>query len=61
MRLPSGEAGEYSEEREREIKRLHDAWLQTALGTPPHQYPWGSVASVFDPKALASAIIVTYA
>ena len=49
------EAGELSRKCE------HDAWLHEQLGARSSRFPWGSVESVYDPKALCSNIVVRYA
>lgn len=61
LRLASDDAGPWTTAIELERNATHDAWLQTALGTPPYEYSWGSVSSEFDPKDPASEIIVSYA
>ena len=60
MKVPSDAADEWSERVEQERKRQHDAWLQANLGDPPYEYVWGRVASEYDSKGCASAIIVVY-
>lgn len=61
MELPSDASGEWTWEREQERKAVHDGWLRSELGEPPLRYAWGEVSSDFDPKAVASEIIVSYA
>lgn len=61
LRMPSDQSEEWTAALELERKAKHDAWLQTELGAPPYAYPWGAITSEFDPKGLASEIIVTYA
>ena len=61
MGMPSDQSEEWTAALELERKAKHDAWLQSALGTPPYTYPWGTVTSEFDAKGCASDIIVTYA
>ncbi len=61
MRIPSDQSDEWTAALELERKAKHDAWLRAELGAPPYTYAWGSVASEFDAKGLASEIIVTYA
>lgn len=60
MRIPSDEIKEWTVERELERKALHDRWLHAELGNPPYDYAWGRVISEFDPKGVASEIIVVY-
>jgi hypothetical protein len=60
MRIPSDSIKEWTEERELERKAAHDRWLLAELGIPPYEYAWGRVASEFDPRGLASEIIVVY-
>ncbi|MED4125627.1 hypothetical protein P4631_00415 [Halalkalibacterium halodurans] len=52
--------GEWSEESELKTKKNHDDWLMSILGSPPYEYPWGQVGSVFDRKALISSIMVIF-
>ena len=33
-----------------ERKARHDAWLESALGTPPYRYSWGSVSLGVRPE-----------
>lgn len=51
---------EWSEQRERLRKELHDELLMGCLGADFTQFAWGSVQSIFDPKAGSSFILVTY-
>jgi hypothetical protein len=61
FRLPSDESHPLSEDLEQKRKAKHDSWLRIELGAPPYRYPWGEVASEFDPRACASDIILRYA
>jgi hypothetical protein len=60
MRIPSDDAGLWTEELESGRKAMHDAWLRRELGAPPYDYAWGRVLSEFDAKSVASEIIVVY-
>jgi hypothetical protein len=60
MRLNGDSPDTWSVERELERKVMHERWLQRELGKPPYSYAWGRVVSEFDPKGLASEIIVVY-
>jgi hypothetical protein len=60
MTFSNDRAREWSAELELERKAKHDQWLREELGEPPYRYDWGRVASEFDPKGLASEIIVVY-
>ena len=60
MRMGADESDEWSVEREFERKTKHERWLREELGRPPYNYAWGRVVSEFDPKGLASEIIVVY-
>jgi hypothetical protein len=53
---------EWSEEKELQRKRFHDSWLNEVLGNEryPYDYPWGRVASVYDPKAGFSYVSIKY-
>ena len=51
---------EWSESRERDRQRAHDAFLRAHLGPPPYAYPWGTVESTYDPKGGASTIVIRY-
>ena len=58
--LSSEAEKEWTEQSELERKRLHDLWLRENCGSPPYQYPWGSLDSVYDPKGCVSDIILSY-
>ncbi len=60
MRIPTDDSGEWTEELELGRKLKHDEWLRSQLGVPPYEYPWGSVASEYDPRGCVSDIIVSY-
>jgi hypothetical protein len=60
MRMKSEESKEWSVEYELLRKAKHEEWLQEAMGAPPYKYHWGRVVSEFDPKGLASDIIIVY-
>jgi len=60
MRMKSDESEEWSVELELQRKARHEEWLQDAMGQPPYRYCWGRVVSEFDPKGLASEIIIVY-
>jgi hypothetical protein len=59
--MPTDDPSQWTAEREQERKLKHDEWLRVELGPPPYDYPWGSVASEFDPRGCVSDIIVSYA
>jgi hypothetical protein len=61
MKMKSDDSEEWSVESELQRKVKHEEWLQEEMGQPPYEYPWGRVVSTFDPKGLASEIIVVYA
>jgi hypothetical protein len=43
-------------------KALHDGWLSEVLGTAtPPAYPWGTVASVADPRSGSCCVLIQYA
>jgi hypothetical protein len=50
----------WSEHDEMRRKSIHDEWLTAQLGGGPHDFPWGSIESDFDPRSLCSQIIVRY-
>lgn len=60
MSMPTDDPSNWTAELEQKRKLKHEDWLRTELGPPPYEYPWGSVASEFDPRACASDIIVSY-
>jgi hypothetical protein len=60
MLIPSDRTDQWTAELELERKSIHDRWLQQELGDPPWRYAWGKVVSEFDPKTVASEIIVVY-
>jgi hypothetical protein len=60
MKTKSDEPEAWSVEKELLRKREHEEWLLEAIGQPPYKYHWGRVASEFDPKGLASEIIIVY-
>lgn len=60
MKLDSEDPESWTVERERARQAAHELWLQGELGRPPYSYSWGRVVSDFDPKGLASEIIVAY-
>jgi hypothetical protein len=60
MRLNGDSPDNWSVELELERKAMHERWLERELGKPPYSYAWGRVVSEFDPKGLASEIIVVY-
>ena len=60
MKMPSDQSRQWTVELELERKAKHDRWLREMLGEPPYQYAWGRVVSEFDPKGLASEIILVY-
>ncbi len=60
MKLDSDDPDSWTVEREKARKATHEKWLQGELGPPPYRYSWGRVVSDFDPKGLASAIIIVY-
>ena len=51
----------WSVENELERKRIHDSWLEAAIGMPPYRYAWGRLESDYDAKGCASSIILSYA
>ena len=50
----------WSEKSEHEKKLRHDSLLAEDIGTPPYNFPWGSVDSIVDPKTGGSSILVHY-
>jgi len=51
---------DWTKENEMARKMVHDALLSENLGTPPYDYTWGKVFSVFDERRGGSCIIVDY-
>lgn len=60
MKLDSDDPDSWTVEREKERQAAHEMWLQGELGSPPYRYSWGQLVSDFDPKGLASEIIIVY-
>lgn len=60
MKLGSSDPADWTVEREKDKQANHDSWLEEELGPAPYRYTWGRVVSDFDPKGLASEIIVVY-
>lgn len=64
LRLMMTETGErdkpWNEQDEMRRKSIHDDWLTAQLGGGPHNFPWGSIESDFDPRSQCSQIIVRY-
>jgi len=60
MRMDTDDSGEWTVEHEFERKAKHEQWLRKELGRAPYRYHWGRVVSEFDPKGLASEIIIVY-
>lgn len=60
MKFQPDDPESWTVERELDRKAAHDDWLHEAIGQPPYSYPWGRVVSDFDPKGLASEIIIVY-
>ena len=60
MSMPSDSAKIWTEELELQRKAVHDNWLESELGEPPHEYPWGRVVSDYDARGCVSEIIVVY-
>ena len=60
MKMDTDVSGEWTVERELERKAKHEQWLGKELGGAPYHYSWGRVVSEFDPKGLASEIIIVY-
>ncbi|WP_437638501.1 hypothetical protein [Sorangium sp. So ce854] len=51
---------DWSEKEEAERKASHDAWLESILGAPPYEYPWGKITSEHDPRGGYSSIVVRF-
>ena len=60
MSMPSDSAKIWTEELELQRKAVHDNWLESELGEPPHEYGWGRVVSDYDARGCVSEIIVVY-
>ena len=60
LRMPTDDPSNWTAELEQKRKLKHDEWLRAELGPPPYEYPWGNIASEFDPRGCASDIIVSY-
>jgi hypothetical protein len=50
--------GDWSEEKEMARKSYHERVLARELDVVPGDFPWGTVASVYDSKSGSSVIIV---
>jgi hypothetical protein len=51
---------DWSEEKERQRKQIHDHWLRELTGHASHVYTWGEIWSGFDPKSGSSSIVIQY-
>ena len=51
---------DWSEEKERQRKQIHDQWLRALTGHASHVYTWGEIWSGFDPKSGSSSIVIQY-
>ena len=51
---------DWSEEKERQRKQIHDQWLLALTGYASHFYAWGESWSDFDPKSGGSSIVIRY-
>lgn len=58
--LPGDEPGHWTEEHEQLRKLRHDQWLAHELGSPPYDYEWGRIASVYSERDGESDVVVTY-
>lgn len=41
-------------------KKRNDRLLENLLGTPPYEYSWGEITSIYDQKGGSSGIVVRY-
>ncbi len=51
---------DWSLEQELRNKAFHDALLEHDLGSPPYEFPWGKVVSIYSERTEASLIVITY-
>ena len=50
----------YTVEKEKDRKVIHDEYLKKNFGKSPYQFPWGQIISVFDEKGGFSEIVIRY-
>lgn len=51
---------DWSLEKERKRKQIHDEWLTKVLGKWPCSFSWGEISSEYDPKGGYSSIFIRY-
>ena len=51
---------DWSLEKEMQIKAYNDALLEHDLGSPPYEFAWGKVVSVYSERDDASLIVIRY-
>lgn len=51
---------DWSLAKEKKRKAFHDAWLEDLGLGPEHDAPWGTIRSVYDERAGAAMILVTF-
>lgn len=51
---------DWSEEKERQRKQIHDQWLRALTGHASHVYAWGEIWSGFDARSGGSSIVIRY-
>lgn len=58
--LDDGAGGDYDVDATIALNARFEAWLAAKLGPPPHTYPWGNIAAVYDPRSVSTAVFVAY-
>ncbi len=51
---------DWSLEKEMQIKAYNDVLLEQDLGSPPYEFSWGTVVSVYSERSDASLIVIRY-
>lgn len=51
---------QWTQEKEYELKKIHDDLLKVWFGKSPYKFSWGTVSSVYDPRSASSYITIIY-
>lgn len=51
---------DWSEETEKEILKIQNSLLLKNLGSPPYNYKWGRIESLYDRRSGETGLIITY-
>lgn len=50
----------WSEAQQLQNKKDNDNWLQKEIGSPPYEFSWGCIRSVYDQREGSSYVAVNY-